>query len=208
MPSCRIAGALPEITARVTENFSELHFLPEDESPIPGVIRFKRHVKSRYDHDRKAWIPLPESHWEWEGTIVVIVTAEEVTDLIANAGLRDWINDVRLALGMKPLDQLMIMIKGLAKYYSKLKSQQNREYTAAARASFSGKELANASRTSAGGSLGKEEIESELVRVQMETKCFLVHGKPSCSRSGDEADRSQWSAPRKSKIGSSILQAT
>lgn len=176
LPSCPIAAALPEITARVTENFSELHYLPDGESPIPGVIRFKRHVKSRYDHDRKAWIPLDEARWEWDGTIVVIITAEELTDMIANTGLSVWVTDVRLALGMKPVDQLMIMIKGLAKHYSKLKSQQNREYTAAARAGLGGKEQVTAGR-SAVTLIGKEEIEIELVKVQMETKCFLVHGK-------------------------------
>jgi crossover junction endonuclease EME1 len=187
VPSCPIAGALPEITARVTENFSELHYLPEGDSPISGVIKFKRNVKSRYDHNRKAWIPLDESRWEWDGTIVVIVTAEEVTDMISNAGLREWVNDVRLAMGMRPLDQMMIMIKGLAKHYSKLKSQQNREYTAAARAGLGGKEQITTSRNTV-KLVGKEEIEVELVKVQMETKCFLVHGKPVSKQTCQKPD--------------------
>lgn len=175
-PSCPIAAALPEIQARITENFSELHYLPEHESPIPGVIKFKRHVKSRYDHDRKAWIPLPDPKWEWEGTVLLVVTAEEVTDMISNDSLREWVGDVRLAMDMKSTQQLIIMIKGLAKYYSKLKSKQNKEYTAAARAGLEGKNIAGNSAAKVVSQIGREEIETELVRAQMETKCFLVHG--------------------------------
>lgn len=177
LPTCPIAAALPEISARISENFSELHYLPEDESPIPGVIKFKRHVKSRYDHDRKAWIPLTEPKWEWEGSILVITTAEEVTDLISTDGLRDWVGDVRLAMDMKPSQQLIVMIKGLAKYYSKLKSKQNKEYTAAARAGLEGKDQSGRSAAKVVNQIGREQIETELVRAQMETKCFLVHGQ-------------------------------
>lgn len=178
-PSCPIAAALPEISARITENFSEIHYLPESDSPIPGVIKFKRHVKSRYDHDRKAWIPIPDPKWEWEGTILLVTTAEEVTDLISHDGLRDWVGDIRLAMDMKATQQLIIMIKGLAKYYSKLKSKQNKEYTAAARAGLEGKDQNGSSAARIITQIGREEIETELVRTQMETRCFLVHGKLS-----------------------------
>lgn len=177
LPSCPIAAALPEISARISENFSELHYLPRDESPIPGVIKFKRHVKSRYDHDRKAWIPIPEPKWEWEGTILLVTTAEDVTDLISNDGLREWVGDARLALEMKPTQQLIIMIKGLVKYYSKLKSKQNKEYTAAARAGLEGKDHSGSSAAKVVNQIGREQIETELAMTQMETKCFLVHGE-------------------------------
>ena len=173
-PSCAIAGALPEITHRITDNLSELHYLPESESPLPGIIRFKRHVKSRYDHVRKAWIPLDDPRWEWEGTILVIITADECVDMITSNGLRDWAGDVRLAMGMKGNDQLVIMIKGLVKYYSKLKSAQNKEFTAAARAGVAGKDVG--AMGMAGGKLGREAIDMELLRLEMENGAFLVHG--------------------------------
>jgi crossover junction endonuclease EME1 len=181
-PSCPIAGAMPEITHRITDNLSEIHFLPQSESPISGVIRFKRHVKARYDHTRKAWIPLDDPRWEWEGVVLVIITADEVVDMITNShrgeGLRDWAGDVRLALGMKTSDQMAVMIKGLSKYYSKLKSLQNKEYTAAARAGVAGKEISGAAHGAGlSGRPDKEVIEMELVKLQMEKQCFLVHGQ-------------------------------
>jgi crossover junction endonuclease EME1 len=178
-PSCPIAGALPEITHRITDNLSQLHFLPAEESPLPGVIRFKRHVKSRYDHTRKAWIPINDPKWEWEGTVVFIITADDVVDMITDprgegGGLREWASDVRLAMGMKGSDQLIIMIKGLAKYYSKLKSAQNKEFTAAARAGVAGKEVGGLS--TGVNQLGRDGIDMELLRLEMENGAFLVHG--------------------------------
>jgi crossover junction endonuclease EME1 len=179
-PSSAIAGALPEITHRIIDNLSELHYLPEHESPLPGIIRFKRHVKSRYDHTRKAWIPLDHPNWEWEGTILVIITADECVDMVHTKGLREWASDVRLAMGMKGNDQLVIMIKGLGKYYSKLKTAQNKEYTAAARAGVAGKDVGGLG-TAAGGKLDREQIDMELLRLEMENGAFLVHGQsPSC----------------------------
>lgn len=175
-PSCAIAGALPEITHRITDNLSELHYLPESESPLPGIVRFKRHVKSRYDHIRKAWIPLDEPRWEWEGTILVIITADECVDMISTKGLRDWASDVRLAMGMKVNDQLVIMIKGLSKYYSKLKSAQNKEFTAAARAGVAGKDVGGLG-AAVSGKLDREQIDMELLRLEMENGAFLVHGQ-------------------------------
>ena len=136
-------------------------------------------MKSRYDHVRKAWIPLGDPKWEWDGTVVIIITADDLVDMITDprgegGGLREWASDVRLAMGMKASDQLVIMIKGLGKYYSKLKSAQNKEFTAAARAGVAGKEVGVLSAGMA--KLGREEIDMELLRLEMENGAFLVHG--------------------------------
>jgi crossover junction endonuclease EME1 len=95
--------------------------------------------------------------------------------MISNRGLGEWAGDVRLTMGMKANDQLVIMIKGLAKYYSKLKSAQNKEYTAAARAGVAGKDVGGLG-SSAASKLGREEIDMELLRLEMENGAFLVHG--------------------------------
>lgn len=114
---------------------------------------------------------------------LIIVTADEVVDMIANShhgeGLRDWAGDVRLALDMKGSDQLIIMVKGLNKYYSKLKNLQNKEFTAAARAGVAGKDISGAAYgAGVPGKPNKEAIEMEMVKLQMEKQCFLVHGEP------------------------------
>jgi crossover junction endonuclease EME1 len=95
--------------------------------------------------------------------------------MIHTKGLREWASDVRLAMGMKGNDQLMIMIKGLGKYYSKLKTAQNKEYTAAARAGVAGKDVGGLSGAT-GRKLDREQIDMELLRLEMENGAFLVHG--------------------------------
>ncbi|WWD22481.1 hypothetical protein CI109_106974 [Kwoniella shandongensis] len=174
-PSAPIAAALPEIRTRIADNHSEIRFLPESESPIPGVIRFKRHLKAKWDPAKKQFIPLDEPRWVWESTILVIINAEELVDKIA-AGeeeLSTWASDVRLTLGLSSKEQMMVMIKGLQKYYSKTKSLANKEFAAAARAGLDG--LATASKQTLPSRPPKERIEMEMVKLQVAERCFLVH---------------------------------
>ncbi|WWC66778.1 uncharacterized protein I206_100683 [Kwoniella pini CBS 10737] len=190
-PKSPISGALPEIKKKMTDNFSELHFLHEDQSPICGVIKFKRHLKARWDSEKKRFIPLEEPKWVWEGIILVLVEAEEIVDKISTSSnvlgddailnekedLSSWVSDIRLNLNLKKDDQVIIMIKGLQKYYSKTKSLANKEFTAAARAGLNG------SSSTQGGSKSitlptrpeKEIIEMALVELQVKERCFLVH---------------------------------
>jgi hypothetical protein len=134
---------------------------------------------------------------------LVIITADECVDLISNTGgLREWAGDVRLAMGMKGNDQLVIMIKGLGKYYSKLKSAQNKEFTAAARAGVAGKDVGGLGMV-AGEKLGREQIDMELLRLEMENGAFLVHGMSYLSPSFASTN-SQLKRRKTSKIGYSI----
>ncbi|WWC85903.1 uncharacterized protein L201_000773 [Kwoniella dendrophila CBS 6074] len=188
LPNSPISGSLPEIKTRITDNFSELHFLSEDQSPINGVIKFKRHLKARWDSDKKQFIPLDNPIWIWESTILMVINAEEIIDKIShsqsNQGednineLSLWISDIKLTLGLNSAtDQLIIMIKGLNKYYSKSKSLANKEFTAAARAGLNGSSTSSnqPGNKSIGVRPDKETIEMALVQLQVKERCFLVH---------------------------------
>ncbi|KAK8845528.1 hypothetical protein IAR55_006243 [Kwoniella newhampshirensis] len=174
-PSAPIAAALPEIRTRITDNHSEIRFLPQPESPIPGVIRFKRHLKARWDPAKKQFIPLDDPRWVWESTVLVILNAVDLVDKIA-AGeeeLSTWASDVRLTLGLSAKEQMMVMIKGLQKYYSKTKSMANKEFAAAARAGLGG--LSAGSMQTVTARPSKDRIEMEMVKLQVAERCFLVH---------------------------------
>jgi crossover junction endonuclease EME1 len=108
--------------------------------------------------------------------VLVIVTAEEVVDKIAMGGrlLSGWAVDVRLALGINDTDQMIVMITGLQKYYSKSKSLANRAFTAAVRAGLG--EGTKSSQPGMALRISKEVIERELVKLQVVEGCFLVHG--------------------------------
>ncbi|WVQ62597.1 uncharacterized protein L199_000743 [Kwoniella botswanensis] len=190
-PTSPIAGALPEITKRITDNYSEIKFLTEDKSSINGLIKFKRHLKARWDPEKKQFIPLDQPIWIWEGICVLVINAEEIVDKIAPTStcespdeeerldeLNVWVSDIKLTLGLTVNDQLIIMIKGLQKYHSKMKSLANKQFTAAARAGLSGATTANRNQGGRnGGRIGpdKEIIEMALVRLQVKQRCFLVN---------------------------------
>ncbi|ODN76140.1 hypothetical protein, variant [Cryptococcus amylolentus CBS 6039] len=177
-PSSPIAGALPEITTKLKDNQSDLHFMSDSDSPIPGAIRFKRHLKSRWDVVVKRFIPLDQPRWVWEKTVLILITAEELVDKIADGddALVQWASDVRLLLSLSQQDQVIIMIKGIEKYYSKSKSMANKDYMSAARAGLEGGAVGGA--MTAGRRAvrpTKDRIEEELVKLQVAEGCFLVH---------------------------------
>ena len=109
----------------------------------------------------------------------MIVQAEEIVDKVARSaagdgdGLIDWASDVRLTLGVGAGDQIIIMIKGLTKYFNKTKSIANREFTAAARAGLGERDRL---RRDIGARIDKDVVERELVKLQGAQRCFLVHG--------------------------------
>ncbi|RXK37718.1 hypothetical protein M231_04967 [Tremella mesenterica] len=188
LPTSPIAGALPEIRARLTENNSALHTLSEENSPAPGIVRFKRHVTSSYDHTAKRFVPLDIPRWEWETTTLIIVTAETIVDrlpplssmqgtaeILTGDSLVDWISDMRLCLGMDMTHQLFLVIKDLWKYCAKTKTLANREFTAAARAGLEGGSRDGNGPGDWKGRPSKERIEMELLKLQLSQKCFVVH---------------------------------
>ena len=175
LPSSPIAAALPEITRRLTENLSELHVLAQADCPIPGITRFKRHTKARWDSAAKRFVPLEVPLWDWEAVILVVLGVDDLIDKIMGGGdlLLDWARDVRSATGLSKKDTLMVMIKGLNGYHAKTKTLKNREFATAARAALDGRLVQVQDSI---GRLEKEVIEQAMLRLQLEEGCFLVHG--------------------------------
>jgi crossover junction endonuclease EME1 len=155
-----IAAALPELRARFKENKSDVRSF----DGVPGVIRFKRHVRARYDGAAKRWVSIAEPRWEWESTVLVVATAEEIVDQIHNDTLVRWAEDLRMVTGK---GQMMLMIRGLKAYNSRTKAINTREFTAAARGE---RVAASSARPS------KERIEEELVKLQVAQRVFYING--------------------------------
>lgn len=112
--------------------------------------------------------------------MLVIITAEELVDKIAEGGEKDllaqWVSDVRLLLGLAMSDQMVLMIKGLQKYYSKSRALANKDYMNAARAGLEGGSGSTATKTARiNGRPTRDRIEAEMVRLQVAEHCFLVH---------------------------------
>ena len=140
------------------------------------MIRFNRNVKAKWSGITKQFVPLDQPRWEWEKTIVLLAAAEEVIDRITQDSepLSSWISDLRLIANLSVETQVILLIKGLEKYYSKTKTLANREFTAAARAG-----LAGASATAATSStmrVDKETVEMALLELQVQETVFIVRG--------------------------------
>lgn len=125
--------------------------------------------------------------------MLVLITAEELVDKIADADvggredadadvdvLAQWASDVRLLLGLAMSDQVVLMIKGLQKYYSKSRSLANKDYINAARAGLDGGSATATTTAAVNGRYGpprptRDQIEAEMVRLQVAEHFFLVH---------------------------------
>jgi crossover junction endonuclease EME1 len=188
LPTSPIAGALPEIQARFTESSSEIHFMPEDESPIPGTIRIKRHVKAKWDAIGKRFLPLEQSYWEWDKTVLLLINAEDIVDKVVHGHdmLSSWIQDARLLLDLDPTEQIVIIVKGLGKYTAKTRTLANREFTAMARAGLESGSAATAAAVIARPE--KEAIERELIELQVQESVFIVHGEDRLDQSDDSGE--------------------
>ena len=177
LPTSPIAGALPEIKGRFQDNGSDVVFMSDDETTVPGLIRFKRWVIARWDTKDKRFVPIDEPFWEWEPSVLLVVKAEFVVDRLNRSEdeLADWIQDSRMLLGLGPADQIIVIIKGLGSYQSKTKSLANREYTAAARANLAAGGAAQVNQP-LDRRLSKEEIDNGLIAVQVLLGVNFVQG--------------------------------
>ena len=73
--------------------------------------------------------------------------------------------------------QVMLLVKGLNKYFSKTKTLDNRDFTAAARAGLSDAGLSRSTATT--DRLEKDAIDRALVELQLQQTVFIVRGQSS-----------------------------
>ena len=177
LPTSAIAGALPEIKARFDDNRCKWHFDDEAQSPFPGLIQFKRLVQARWNLASRRFIPLDTPRWEKEKAVILVASVEDVVDRVLQGenALAEWISDLRIIMDLSADSQVILLVKGLNKYFSKTKTLANRDFTAAARAGLSdlgpGQSAANAGR------LDKEAIDQALVELQLQETVFIVRGE-------------------------------
>ncbi|KAL1407069.1 hypothetical protein Q8F55_006482 [Vanrija albida] len=176
LPSAPIAGALPEIEARLAASNSAIHTLSQTETVVGATIRFLRHVRAEWDKDTKRYIPLDQERTEWDPTVVLVCSADDVVDFVAEGdnALIEWLADLRLTLRLKKEDQVILLVRGLDKYHAKTKSLAERAFRDAARAGLSGDQSGPSSILATHGRVDKSVVEAELLRAQLEEMVFVV----------------------------------
>lgn len=107
----------------------------------PPLVRFRRKWKADWDEGRRCWVPFAEGGIKVrrEGMVVVMMDAKEVVRLVREeGGLERWYGDLKRRVGVLNADrqgkggeeQVFLICQGLVKYYSRLKANENRAYTA------------------------------------------------------------------------------
>lgn len=210
LPTSPIAGALPELRARLDESKSSLHFLSEDDTIVNGSIQFRRQVRATWNPVIKRYVPLDEARQEWEKTTVLVASADDIVDRVSHGddALITWLADVRLTLGMSLNDHLLLLVRGMDKYHSRTQSIINRNFRETARAGLSGEQVAAAKSSSVTGRLDKAEVEEELLRAQVVQRIFVVQGEYKRTSLLPYNTDCQSKRPKTSKTGYSILPAT
>ncbi|ORX34758.1 hypothetical protein BD324DRAFT_643279 [Kockovaella imperatae] len=173
-PSSLIAGALPEIKTRLDDNLCKWFFDSREDSPHPGLIRFRRHVRARWDNTTKRFYPLDQPRWEWDKSVLVLSSADDLVDMISQGGdyLNTWMADLRMIAGLSADTQIILIIKGLEKYYSKTKTLANREYTAAARAGLQPGSISTQNATIT--RIERDAVVAALLELQFAEKAYIV----------------------------------
>lgn len=163
-----------------------------EESPVQGAIRIERHIKARYDHNAKRFMPIDSPFWEWDPAIIIVVDAESIVDTIAlgEDSLIRWIQDARLKLKLDVESQVIIIMKDLAKYTAKTRTLANREFTALARAGLDAARNTSDASSSA-GRLSKDRIEASLLDLQVKERVFLVQGWSDYHRVLNTVDKTE-----------------
>lgn len=179
LPSAPIAGALPEIKTRLEASNSTIHTMSEMDTVVGATVRFLRHIRAEWDTNTKRYIPLDKERTEWDPTVVLVCSADDVIDLVAEGGeaLIEWLADLRLTLRLKKEDQVILLVRGLDKYHAKTKSLADRAFRDAARAGLSGGQSGPSSILATHGRVDKSVVEAELLRAQLVEMVFVVQGE-------------------------------
>ncbi|GAC71326.1 hypothetical protein PANT_2d00056 [Moesziomyces antarcticus T-34] len=191
-----LATCEQSIVARLVEEGATVHMC--DSVVAPPLIRFRRKVKAEWSDERRHWVPLDEEQVRREPVTMVYVDAAEVVRLVGEGetALEAWYADLERRLlavnagevGSRGGEQQVFLIcQGLVKYYSRLRANENRAYTARIRqqlAEGSNAEVAAESTgTRAAGRKGagsgdvpvQAVVERALLQLKMMRRCYVIH---------------------------------
>ncbi|KAK6542596.1 hypothetical protein TWF694_006540 [Orbilia ellipsospora] len=100
------------------------------DSPIPGIVKWRRVVTARWNEDEDIFVPIPREIRD-ESHILAYLDAKEFIPLTNSPqALKDYIRKIKSTY---PTCKPIVLIEGLAKLVAKNKSNQSRAYAAQVR---------------------------------------------------------------------------
>jgi hypothetical protein len=148
------------------------------------LLRFRRILTKRYDAVKKQWFAFPPGTEEIvpESTAIIYLSASELAGHVEEGTLLALPGRVRAGLGMGSKAQVVVFVQGLKKYLGK-KKKVTREWKESVRDGLGEEVVVGGRSKSRGGreTLGREEVERALTKLQVIEKSFLTLGQPCFS---------------------------
>ncbi|KAG6359775.1 hypothetical protein INS49_010827 [Diaporthe citri] len=102
-------------------------------SPVNGVVKWRRKVRARFNEDEGYWEPIPVERIEPEKHAMVLMPAAEFVELALGAKGSDLEAHVLRMQRHYEGDQLVYMIEGLTPWMRKNRNVRNRQFQSAVR---------------------------------------------------------------------------
>lgn len=138
------------------------------ESPVPGVVRWRRKVRSVFDEEKGHYEPVPE-RIETEGIVLAVLRAEDFVEMALGVEGRDLERHVRMMKRHFPGSEVLYLIEGLEPWYRRNRALRNRQFAAAVRAE------APSRRAHAREPVDEEVVEDALLGLQVRHKARIHH---------------------------------
>lgn len=138
-----------------------IEFRYDSPSNDPALVRWLRNVNARFDEVERIWKPV-EPYSRFEATNLIYIRAEDLlSHPSAIEALHSRLDNLKRDLKLTAKHQVFLMIDDMEMYYKR---------------TGKGSRSANASAREAGVDLvGKQKVERQLARLQVEKGCFIVH---------------------------------
>ncbi|GJN87246.1 hypothetical protein Rhopal_000191-T1 [Rhodotorula paludigena] len=144
---------------------------------VEGAVRWTRVCDRAWSEERRMFLPLQESERVVveEDSRLIFLTAHDLSTHVANGTLSAHIASLQSAL--PPHSNLFILLYGLASLFRDLERARQEAYRNSIRAGGGdGAEAAKAAKPAGIGERqpSKDELELELMRVQVRSRCMIV----------------------------------
>ncbi|KAF3903730.1 hypothetical protein AA313_de0209978 [Arthrobotrys entomopaga] len=141
------------------------------DSPIPGIVKWRRVITARWNEDEDIFIPIPREIRD-ESHILAYLDAKDFIPLTNSPKeLNDYIEKIKRAY---PTCKPIILIEGLAKLVAKNKSNQSRAYAAQVRNRMregGREEIVRVDK--AAQAVDEDNIEDALLGLQVVHRCLV-----------------------------------
>ncbi|XP_044723681.1 ERCC4 domain-containing protein [Hirsutella rhossiliensis] len=142
------------------------------ESPVHGIVKWRRKVTCHFDLDLGRWEPIPP-HIQEEKHVLAIFTAEEFVGSVLNNELEAHARKVREHFSGH---QVIYILQGITPWMRKNRKVRNRQFASGVRVNQAPKPIQGRQRRrDATEYIPEDQVEDAMLRLQMGHGVFIHH---------------------------------